>query len=73
MSRFNWIGFAMLILAVLFPVSFPGEMELLLGIDTWNDMWNDTWYEMNTGAVIAAVIYLLVGTTLALWPNVRDE
>jgi hypothetical protein len=63
----------MLIVALLFPVLSPGEMELLLGLNTWNDMWNDTWYEMNTGTVIAAVAYLLVGSTLALWPNVRDE
>jgi len=40
-------------------------MELFLGINTW--------YDMNTGAVIAAVTYLLVGTTLTLWPNQRDD
>ena len=69
MSRLNWIGFAMLIVAFLFPVSFPGEMELLLGIDTWNHRL----YEMNTGAVIAAVAYLLVGASLMIWSNIRDE
>jgi hypothetical protein len=54
-----------LMLAFLFPVSFPGEMELLLGIDTWNQRL----YEMNAGAVIAAVAYLLVGVILSLWPS----
>jgi len=48
----------MLVLAFLF-------MELFLGINTW--------YEMNAGAVIMAVVYLLVGTTLTLWPNSSDE
>jgi hypothetical protein len=52
------MGFVMLGLAFLL-------MELFLGINTW--------YEMNTGAVIAAVSYLLVGTALMLWPNARDE
>ena len=58
MSGLNWTGLVMLILAFLF-------MELFLGINTW--------YDMNTGAVIAAVTYLLVGTTLTLWPNSSDE
>lgn len=58
MSGLNWMGFVMLGLAFLL-------MELFLGINTW--------YEMNTGAVIAAVSYLLVGTALTLWPNARDE
>jgi len=40
-------------------------MELFLGINAW--------YQMNTGAVIAAVMYLLVGATLTLWPNQSDE
>lgn len=48
-------------------------MELLLGMNTWNAMWNDTWYEINTGAVIVAVAYLLIGAALTLWPNTRDE
>jgi len=58
MSGLNWAGLVMLILAFLF-------MELYLGINTW--------YEMNTGAVITAVTYLLVGTVLTLWPSSRDE
>jgi len=58
MSGLNWTGLVMLVLAFLF-------MELFLGINTW--------YEMNTGAVIAAVMYLLVGATLTLWPNPSDE
>lgn len=73
MSRLNWIGLAMLISAPLFPVLFPGEMELFLGMNTWKAMWNDTWYEMNMGAVIAAVAYFLIGAALTLWPNTRDE
>jgi small-conductance mechanosensitive channel len=58
MSVLNWVGLVMLVLAFLF-------MELFLGINTW--------YDMNTGAVLAAVAYLLVGTTLTLWPNARDK
>jgi len=58
MSGLNWTGLVMLVLAFLF-------MELFLGINTW--------YEMNAGAVIMAVVYLLVGTTLTLWPNSSDE
>jgi len=48
-------------------------MELFLGMNTWKAMWNDTWYEMNMGAVIAAVAYFLIGAALTLWPNTRDE
>jgi len=58
MSGLNWTGLVMLMLAFLF-------MELFLGINAW--------YQMNTGAVIAAVMYLLVGATLTLWPNQSDE
>lgn len=73
MSRLNWTGLVMLMSAPLVPVLFPGEMELLLGMNTWNAMRDDTWYEMNTGAVIAAAAYVLVGASLTLWPNTRDE
>jgi hypothetical protein len=69
MSRLNWTGLVMLISAFLFPVLFPGEMELLLGIESWKD----AWYAMNTGAVIVAVAYVLVGASLTLWSNTRDE
>ena len=58
MSGLNWTGLVMLIVAFLF-------MEVFLGINAW--------YEMNMGAVIAAVSYLLVGTALTLWPNTQDE
>ncbi len=58
MSGLNWIGLVMLVLAFIF-------MELFLGINTW--------YDMNMGAVLAAVAYLLVGTALLLWPSTRDE
>ena len=69
MSRLNWTGLVMLISALLFPVFFPGEMELLLGINTWQG----TYYEMNTGAVIAAVAYLLAGVMLTLWTTRSDK
>ena len=69
MSRLNWTGLVMLISALLFPVFFPGEMELLLGINTWQG----TYYEMNTGAVIAAVAYLLAGVMLTLWMTRSDK
>ncbi len=69
MSRLNWTGLVMLISALLFPVFFPGEMELLLGINTWQG----TYYEMNTGAVIAVVAYLLAGVMLTLWTTRSDK
>ena len=69
MSRLNWTGLVMLIVAFLFPVLYPGEMELLFGLNTWDGMW----YEMETGAVIAAVTYLLVGGILTVWPTLSDK
>ncbi len=58
MSGLNWSGFIMLFLALIFN-------EMFLGINTW--------YDMNAGAVIAAVTYLLVGATLSVWPSRYDE
>lgn len=69
MSRLNWIGFVMLTMAFIFPITFPGEMELFLGID----MWNHRLYDMNIGVVIAAAVYLLVGVSLMVWSNTCHE
>ena len=57
MSFINWIGFVMLILALFLN-------ELFLGMNTW--------YELNMGAVIAGIVYLVVGASLSLWPNAND-
>lgn len=58
MQWYNWIGFLMLFLALLLN-------ELFLGINAW--------YELNLGAVIFGVIYLLAGATLSLWPGPRHQ
>ena len=57
-SVFNWVGFVMLMLALVFN-------ELFLGMNTW--------YELNAIAVIGAVIYLVVAVSLSLWPSPSDE
>ena len=54
----NWVGFVMLMLALVFN-------ELYLGMNTW--------YDLNISAVIGAVVYLVVGVTLAVWPSPSDE
>ena len=53
----NWVGFVMLMLALVFN-------ELFLGMNTW--------YDLNMSAVIGAVIYLVIGVTLAVWPSPSD-
>lgn len=58
MSALNWVGIVMLILALFFN-------ELFLGINAW--------YELNTGAIIAAIVYLIAGITLSLWPTPSDD
>ena len=58
MHWYNWIGFLMLFLALLLN-------ELFLGINAW--------YELNLGAVILAIVYLVVGAALALWPSSRHQ
>jgi hypothetical protein len=58
MRALNWVGIVMLFLALIFN-------ELFLGINAW--------YELNTGAIIAAVIYLIAGVTLSLWPTPSDD
>ena len=45
MSFINWMGFVMLVLALLLN-------ELFLGITAW--------YDLNLGAVVAAIVYLVV-------------
>lgn len=58
MRALNWVGIVMLFLALIFN-------ELFLGINAW--------YELNTGAIIAAIIYLIAGVTLSLWPAPSDD
>lgn len=58
MRALNWVGIVMLFLALIFN-------ELFLGINAW--------YELNTGAIIAAIIYLVAGVTLSLWPTPSDD
>ncbi|MCP9453348.1 MAG: hypothetical protein NNA23_11775 [Nitrospira sp.] len=58
MRALNWVGIVMLFLALIFN-------ELFLGINAW--------YELNTGAIIAAIIYLIAGVTLSLWPTPSDD
>ncbi|MBL8073406.1 MAG: hypothetical protein JNL29_03485 [Nitrospira sp.] len=57
MSFINWIGFGMLVLGLLLNEAF-------LGITAW--------YDLNLGAVIAGIVYLVVGAALSLWPNASD-
>lgn len=58
MSFINWIGFVMLVLALLLNEAF-------LGINAW--------YELNLGAIVAAIVYLVVGVSLSLWPSRQDQ
>jgi hypothetical protein len=58
MSFINWMGFAMLVCALLFN-------ELFLGINAW--------YDLNMGAIVIAVVYLVVGVSLSLWPSAQDQ
>ena len=58
MRWFNWIGFIMLVLALLLN-------ELFLGMNTW--------YELNFGAVVIGIVYLAVATALSLWPGSNTQ
>lgn len=58
MSFINWMGFLMLLIAILLN-------EIFLGINTW--------YELNLGATVVAVMYLVVGAFLLLWPSAKDQ
>jgi hypothetical protein len=58
MSFINWVGFVMLVLALVLNEAFLGMTA---------------WYELNLGAIVAAVIYLVVGVSLSLWPSPHDQ
>lgn len=58
MSFINWLGFVMLVLALLFNEAF-------LGITAW--------YELHIGAILAGVVWLVVGAALSMWPSPRDQ
>ena len=57
MSFINWVGFAMLVLALFLN-------ELFLGMNAW--------YELNLGPIIVGIVYLVVGAALSLWPSASD-
>ena len=57
MTFINWIGFVMLVLGLVLN-------ELFLGMNAW--------YELNLGAIIIGIVYLVVGASLSLWPNASD-
>jgi len=63
----NWVGFVMLMLAIIFN-------ELFLGITTWYDLDAGVLkYEFSTSALIMGITYLVVAVTLTLWPSPSDE
>ena len=58
MTFINWTGFVMLVLALLLN-------ELFLGINAW--------YDLNLGAIVVGIVYLVVGVSLSLWPSRHDQ
>ncbi len=58
MSFINWIGFSMLLLAVLLNEAF-------LGINAW--------YDLNMMAVLVGVVWLVVAAALSIWPSPHDQ
>jgi hypothetical protein len=54
MSGLNWVGIVMLLIALLFN-------ELFLGMNAW--------YDLNVGAMLVAVVYLIIAVSLSLWPS----
>lgn len=58
MSFINWTGFVMLVLALLLNEAFLGMTA---------------WYDLNLGAIVAAIVYLVVGVSLSLWPSRHDQ
>ena len=58
MSFINWTGFVMLVLALLLN-------ELFLGMTAW--------YDLNLGAIVVGIVYLVVGVSLSLWPSPQDQ
>ncbi len=57
-SFINWVGFVMLVLALLLNEAF-------LGINAW--------YELHIVAILIGVVWLVVGAALSIWPNRRDQ
>ncbi|MBK9308539.1 MAG: hypothetical protein IPM58_15990 [Nitrospira sp.] len=58
MSFWNWLGVAMLVLGLFLN-------ELFLGINAW--------YEVNLGAIVAGVVYLVVAISLSIWPSASNQ
>ncbi len=58
MTFINWTGFVMLVLALLLN-------ELFLGMNAW--------YDLNLGAIVVGIVYLVVGVSLSLWPSRHDQ
>lgn len=58
MSFWNWLGVVMLVLGLFLN-------ELFLGINAW--------YEINLGAVVAGVVYLVVAVALSVWPSASNQ
>lgn len=58
MSFWNWLGVAMLVLGLFLN-------ELYLGINAW--------YEINLVAIVAGVVYLVVGIALSVWPSASNQ
>jgi hypothetical protein len=58
MTFINWTGFVMLVLALLLN-------ELFLGMNAW--------YDLNLGAIVLGIVYLVVGVSLSLWPSRQDQ
>ena len=57
-SFINWVGFVMLVLALLLNEAF-------LGINAW--------YDLNIMAVLAGVVWLVVGAAFSVWPSHKDQ
>ena len=57
MSFINWVGFVMLLLALL-----------LNGIPR-----DKSRYQLNIMAILAGVTWLVVAAALSMWPNQRDQ
>ena len=58
MTFINWTGFVMLVLALLLN-------EMFLGMTAW--------YDLNLGAIVVGIVYLVVGVSLSLWPSPHDQ
>ena len=58
MSFWNWLGVVMLVLGLFLN-------ELYLGINAW--------YDINLGAIVAGVVYLIVAVALSVWPSPADQ